>query len=233
MATTKFSSVPIIVSDGNTVPSIDFFDYPVYADIGSGTVAKLSWTTPVATGNAVDYYMLTIKLYNSSNGTYTTLFTGNIGNVNEYYIKSSTLSSVTAANYKLMVYLIAYSKYGTTYNSPESNNSVYVCDACGTYVKVSTGYTQPIMKRTIAFAKLGYKVLTDENGKTLVGEDGKAIYGKISSVQDNSSGWTPMQDFYAKTTDGSWRPSDIQYEVLTDSSGEIITDSSNNAIYTL
>lgn len=230
---TKFPSVAISASAGNTVPVIDFFDYPVFPNIGSGTVARLSWNTPTATDNAVDYYVLTIKVYDFNNGAYTTLFTGNIGNVNEYYITSSLLSAVTLVNYKLYVYITAYSKYGTAYNSPESSMNVYVCAACGTYKKVEDGYAQPILKRAIAFAKLGYRVLKDENGKILMGDDGKALYGKISSAQDTESGWTPMQDFYTKTYDGSWQQSDIRYEVLTDASGAIITDSNNDPIYTL
>lgn len=143
------------------------------------------------------------------------------------------LSPVTLANYKLQVYLTAVSKYGAAYNSTISNITVYVCAACGTYMKVTDGYVQPVMKRTIAFAKLGYKILYGEDGKALTAEDGKLIYGKSSSVQANDSGWTPMQDFYTKDPSGNWQASDITYEILTDSDGEIITDSTNNAIYTL
>ena len=230
---TKFPSITINVSDGNTVPAIDFFDYPVFPDIGSGTVARLYWNTPVATGNAVDYYKLTIKLYDESAKTYSTIFSANIGDVNEYYITSAMLANVNHANYKLYVYLTAYSKYGTAYNSPESSINVYVSDACGTYTKTTDGYKQPIMKRTIAFAKLGYRVLKDEAGKALVAEDGEVLYGKASSVQDNHDGWTPMQVFYTKTADGSWKPSDIRYEALADQSGEVITDVNGEIIYVL
>jgi hypothetical protein len=161
------------------------------------------------------------------------LFSENIGNVNEYYITSAMLSPVTLANYKLQVYLTAVSKYGAAYNSTISNITVYVCAACGTYMKVTDGYLQPIMKRTIAFAKLGYKVLCAEDGKVLTADDGVPLYGKSSSVQANDSGWTPMQDFYTKDPSGNWQASDITYEVLTDSNGEIITDSNNAAIYVL
>lgn len=230
---TKFSSVTINVSDGNTVPSIDFFEYPVFPDIGSGTVARLYWSTPTASDNSVAHYELSLKAYDSANGSYLTLFSKNIGDINEFYITSDMLKTVTFANYKLYAYLTACSKYGTAYDSPESSIMIYISDACGTYVKVTDGYKQPIMKRTIAFAKLGYRVLTDENGKVITGQDGKVIYGKASSVQHNTTGWTPMEDFYTKTLDGSWQASDIRYEVLTDTSGEIITDANNSAIYTL
>lgn len=233
MAITKFSSIQLNVSDGNTVPAIDFLEYPVFPDIGSGTVARLYWDTPVASGNTVDYYKLTITAYIPSSNSYLSVFTGNIGTVNEYYITSSLLSSVKLANYKLYVYLTAISKYGATYDSPTSNTVVYVCDACGTYIKVSDGYTQPIMKRSVAFAKLGYKLLHGEDGKILTDENGKALYGKASSVQDDENGWTPMQDFCTKDQEGNWQKSDIRYEVLVDNTGTIITDSNNNAIYTL
>lgn len=230
---TKFSSVTINVSDGNTVPSIDFLDYPIFPDIGSGTVARLYWSTPTASGNSVAYYELVLKAYSSTDGSYLTLFSKNIGDINEFYITSDMLTAAPSANYKLYVYLTAVSNLGTAYNSPTSNIVILVCAACGTYVKVEDGYSQPIMKRTIAFAKLGYRVLTDNNGKALVGQDGKVMYGKASSVQHNTAGWTPMEDFYTKTLGGSWQASDIQYEVLTDANGEIVTDSNDNTIYTL
>lgn len=229
----KFSTVTPTISDGNTVPAIDFFDYPVFADIGTGTVAKISWTAPVAMYNMIDYYDLTIKVYDSDLGNYLILRTGSVGNVNEYYITSSLLSAVTLANYKLYIDLTAVSKYGMAYNSSQSTTVVYVSSACGTYMKVTEGYSQPIMKRTIAFAKLGYRMLYGEDGKALTADDGKLLYGKSSSVQANDSGWTPMQDFYTKDPNGNWQASDIAYEVLTDSNGEIITDSNNSAIYIL
>ena len=230
---TKFPSVTINVSDGNTVPAIDFFDYPVFPDIGSGTVARLYWSTPTASGNSVDYYNLVIKVYDPTSDSILTLFSKNIGCVNEFYLTSTMLASVTLANYKLSIYLTAVSTLGTAYNSPTSEAFVYVCTACGTYMKVEDGYAQPIMKRTIAFAKLGYKVLYDEYGKVLKDEDGKVLYGKSSSVQDDATGWTPMQDFYTRAQDGNWHMSDISYEVLADPSGEIITDSNGDAIYVL
>jgi hypothetical protein len=133
----------------------------------------------------------------------------------------------------MTINLTARSKYGGAYSSPTASSTVYVSKACGTYLKVSEGYAQPVMKRTIAFAQLGYKVLTDASGKAITAADGTQIYGKIVNAQNNTTGWTPMQDFYTKTLDGSWVASDIQYEVLTDSSGEIVTDSEDSAIYTL
>ena len=230
---TKFSSININVSEGNTVPVVDFFDYPVFPDIGSGTVARLSWDTPEASDNAVDYYNLTISIYDASINNYRALFSGSIGNTNEFYITSELLANVTHGNYKLYVSLVAVSKLGAAYNSPTSSTIVYVCTACGTYMKVEDGYTQPVMKRTVAFAKLGYRVLKDQYGKVLTDDYGVALYGKSSSTQDNEAGWTPMQDFYTKDIDGNWHSSDIRYEVLTDANGTIITDTNNDPIYVL
>jgi hypothetical protein len=236
---TKFSSVTINVAQGNTVPAIDFFDYPVFPDIGSGTIVSLYWDTPIAADNSVDYYNLSIKLFDPSLGTYITIFAGSIGNVNEYYITSDMLSSVSLSNYKLYVSIIACSKYGASYNSLETSIPVYVCKASGTYIKAESGYKQPVMKRSIAFAKLGYRVLKDEYGKVLRattddgGADGPILYGKASSVQDDTDGWTPMSAFYATIADGTWQASDIRYEVLTDENGEIITDQNGEYIYTL
>jgi hypothetical protein len=114
------------------------------------------------------------------------------------------------------------------------------------------------MKRAIAFAKLDYPVLTDESGKQIVGSDGSVIHTKVSNVQDDTSGWTLMQNFYAagsgtsaalydsdgkaivdlnnrqiRLTTPAWLESDIAFEVLTDSIGEIITDINNENIYVL
>ena len=230
---TKFTNVTFNVSEGNTVPAIDYIDYPIFPNIGSGTIAKLSWSTPVASGNAVDYYKLDIMAYNLATGSYTTVFSGSIGNVNEYYITSSLLSAVGLANYKLYIYLSAISKYGAAYDSPASSKIIYICDACGTYMKVTDGYSQPVMKRTVAFANLGYKVLYDDNGKVVTDANGKTMYIKSSSVQDLDSGWAPMQDFYTKDASGNWHTSDIQYEALVDANSDVVTDINNEIVYVL
>jgi hypothetical protein len=230
----KFPAVIATANAGNTVAAIEFFtDHDVYADIGTGTVVKLTWDTPVVENNEVDYYSMTINVYNPANASYSTIFNGRIGNVNEYYLTSEHLSRVKHANYKMNIHLTARSKFGGAYDSPTANSTVYVSKSCGTYIEVSEGFKEPIMKRTIAFAQLGYRVLTDASGKALIADDGNPLYGKIVNAQNNNTGWTPMQEFYTKTVDDFWVTSDIRYEVLTDSNGEIITDSSNEAIYTL
>jgi hypothetical protein len=230
---TKFSSLAVTISDGNTVPSIIVDGTPYYVDIGSGTVLRVSWATPTATDNAVDKYSIYIAAQDTISNTLKVLLNTHIGNVNEYYITSDMLSTINNDKYKLTIQVIARSKYGSNYDSPPRVVYPYVCKGCGTYVKVTDGYKQPIMKRAVAFTKLGYVLLQDAEGKTLYDADNKALYAKISSTQDTETDWALMKKFYSKDSNGAWHESDIQYEVLTDSNGEIITDSSNNPIYTL
>ena len=42
-----------------------------------------------------------------------------------------------------------------------------------------------------------------------------------------------MQEFSSKNANGTWQESDISYEVLTDSNGDIVTDANNSPIYLL
>ena len=92
---------------------------------------------------------------------------------------------------------------------------------------------QPILKRTLAFAKLGYVAITDKDGKQIKTADGQAIYAKSASAQDSASGWALMQEFYSKDATNKWQVSDTRYEILTDTNGEIITDVNNSPVYTL
>jgi hypothetical protein len=115
---------------------------------------------------------------------------------------------------------------------------------------------QPIMKRSLAFAKLPYLSLLDETGNVITDATGNALFCKVSSVQDDTSGWTLMQEFYAKSAKkvtlldltgktlmdsnekalyalAQWQQSDIRYEVLLDINGEIITDLNNDHVYIL
>ena len=156
----------------------------------------------------------------------------------------------------MLISVEAISKYGETYNCTSNIKTVFVSRGSGTYIKVTDGYTQPIMKRAIAFAKLNYVALLDEAGKPILGTDGKAMYTKASSTQDESIGWALMQEFYSidpntgavydsrgrAITDSNgvavgiagngWQKSDIRYEVLT-YNGEIVTDANNEPIYVL
>jgi hypothetical protein len=101
---------------------------------------------------------------------------------------------------------------------------------------VEDGYYQPIMKRTIAFTKLDLQELLDADGKQVLDANGNPLYIKTSSVQDDKTGWTLLQELYALDSEQpgtSWQQNDIQYEVLTDINGEIITDLTNENIYVL
>lgn len=230
---TKFPSPVVTVSDGNTVPSITVDGIPCYVDIGSGTVLRVSWATPVATGNTVETYNLFVTAFDMTSNAPKVLINTDIGVVNEYYITSDLLSVINNDKYKLTIQVIARSVHGSAYDSSSAIVYPYVCKGCGTYVKVADGYKQPIMKRAVAFTKLGYVLLKDNEGKVLYDADNKALYAKMSSTQDTETDWALMKKFYSKDSNGAWHESDIKYEVLTDSNGEIITDSNNNPIYIL
>ena len=60
MAISAFSNLAITISDGGTVPSLDYLSTKTYVNIGSGNVLKVSWNTPTATNNAVDSYKIYI-----------------------------------------------------------------------------------------------------------------------------------------------------------------------------
>jgi hypothetical protein len=233
LAINAFSNLTISVSDGGTVPSLDYLTNKTFVDIGSGNVLKVSWNTPTATNNAVDNYKLTIVRYDSASSSYKSLYSANIGNVNEYYVKSSLFSSLKQSYIPLRIYVEAISKYGTAYNGTSNVKLVSVSKGYGMYTRVTEGYKQPIMKRTLGFAKLDYLTLADATGKAITAADGEVLYGKASSVQDDTTGWTLMQEFYSKAADGSWQSSDIAYEALTDSNGEVVTDINSDIVYVL
>lgn len=233
MAITAFSNFSITISDGGTVPSIDYLTNKTYVNIGSGNVFKISWTTPTATNNAVDNYKLYILKYDTTSASYKSFYSTNIGNVNEFYAKADLFNSITQGFVKLQVYIEVISKYGSAYNCISNIASINVGKGCGTYVRVSEGYKQPIMKRAIAFAKLNYKILAAEDGTPFTDTDGKLIQTKVSGAQDDSVGWTLMQEFHTKDANKNWQVSDITYEVMLDTNGEIITDTNGDAIYVL
>jgi hypothetical protein len=225
--------VTIAASEGNTVPSTDILGYKAYVDIGSGTVLRLFWPTPVASGNIVDSYTLNITTCDTSDGSLKTLLNTNIGKVNEYYINSELLDSITKATLQLSIKLTANSAKGSVYSGTSSVLTVNIARGCGTYIEVTSTYPQPIMKRAIAFSKLDYKALTDSQGQVLQDSEGKTLYVKMSRAQASESEWTLMQEFNSKNAGNVWKTSDIRYEVLTDSSGELITDVNNHPIYVL
>ena len=228
-----FSKVVPVVTEGNTVPSIDILGNKTFVDIGSGTVLKLYWDTPIAQNNAIDYYTLYLYTYDNISNLYQTIIKSNIGNVNEFYINSSLLTSVKQDHYQLYIQLTANSKYGEAYSVTSEVITVNISKGCGTYVKADRGYPQPIMKRALAFARLGYEVLTDAEGVALKDSEGKLLYVKVARAQDTEIGWSLMQEFCARDSESFWQNSDIQYEILTNEQGEIITDINNEPIYVL
>ncbi len=257
MAINAFSNLSLIITGGGTIPSLDYLSNEVYVDIGSGNVLKVAWSTPTAENNIVDSFRLCLRYFDTYTGDVIPIFNANIGLVNEFYITSSMLSTIPHSFYKLAIYVEAVSSFGAEYNCSSSIYTPYVSKGCGTYMKVEEGYTQPIMKRSLAFAKLDYLELFDEAGDNLLDADGNPLFGKVSSVQDDSVGWTLMQEFYSEglretvlqdatgrlvvdstgktiSIDApSWQQSDIQYEVLTDSAGEIVIDINNETVYVL
>lgn len=238
----KFPNIVLQIQDGNTVPSTDILDQKTYVDIGSGTVARLFWNAPTATGNIVDYYKLTIKQYDRDTDSYYTVFEDNINNVNEFYINSSLLSQIELPRYQLKVFLTARSLYGSIYDSDSNTLTLNISRGCGLYVKDNTLYPQPVMKRAIAFVlvpgqgnTMVYRALADADGRLLTDVNDRQLYVKVSeltrSVENYS--WDIMQEFYFKNASEKWCLGDISYEVLTDASGEIIVDLNNDPIYVL
>ena len=255
----KFNSDELIISasDGGTVPSIDIFDGKTYIDIGSGNVLKLSWALNHAAGiNKVDHYNLTLQAFNVNTGISTELFSNNIGNINEFYITSDLLSKIDLVKYELRVYLEAKSIYGEKYSCASDVLIFNIAKGCGIYTKVNNG-NGLIMKRSVALAKLKNVALKDAEGKAIKAADGTQLYAKSASVQNTSSCWALMQEFYSKVSDevalldasgrtivdangraiyidvNTWLKSDIEYEVLYNLDGEIITDIEQENIYVL
>ena len=259
MAITAFSNLTLRVSNGGTVPSLDYLDTETYVNIGSGNVLKLSWNTPTAANNAVDSYTVTILVYDSLSTSYGLLYRANVGNVNEFFVKASLFDAIPQSFITLRIYVYANSRYGATYSCTSNTEQVNVSRGCGTYTKVASAYSAHIMKRSLAFTKLNFIELVAADGTPITDTHGNALFGKASSMQDSHTGWALMQEFllkcpdllvladingtelldnsgllmYAKGTDTTWAPSDIRYEVLTDSNGEVITDINNQSIFVL
>ena len=233
MAIEAFSNLSMIVSNGGTVPSIDYLFYKTYVNIGSGNVLKISWNAPTAANNLVDSYKIYILIYDPASASYQYLYNKNIGNVNEFYLKSTLLNTVSQSFMQLYMYVEAVSAYGAQYNGISNIEYVYVSRGCSSYINVEEGYTQPIMKRTLAFAKVDYVAFVDDSGVEITDDNGDIIYLKASSTQDDTNGWTLMQEFHTKDSNNIWKVSDASYEVLTDSNGEIITDQNNDIVYLL
>ena len=233
MAIKAFSDFTMTISDGGTVPSVDYLQNKTYINIGSGNILKMSWDAPVAEDNAVDSYVVHILAYDTNSASYRPFYTVNIGNVNEYYLKSNLFNTTEKVFFQLHIYIEVISKYGAAYNCVSNVESINVSKGCGTFTKVSTEDSQPVMKRSVAFAKLDLLPLYAEDGTQVTDSSGTTILGKLSNVQDEASGWTLMQEFKARDANGNWHDSDIKYEILTNTIGEAVTDINNEIIYIL
>lgn len=188
-----FAPPLISTGDGNTIPSTEIYGTKMYVDIGSGDICRLYWSTPTAANNILSGYILALV----ANGN--TIFSKDIGKVNEFYITSEMLPE----NHNLAgisVFLTPVSQYGGAYVEGSGNATILLKRGCGLYTKVTEGYKQPIMKRALAFIKkvdgtwvlasevfakdinsswresdIKYEVLTDANGE-VINFSGEPIY---------------------------------------------------------
>ena len=209
---TSFSLPPITVTNAGTVPTTNINGEEAFLNIGTGDVLKISWPKPTASNNEISSYY--IEIYPSENDPYYTEDANGYfnywygGNVNEVYIPAAELNPGGPGIHKFTIYFDVYSKFGHYYSANDSNFAEYtfVNNCHGAYIKLDRehGYPQPVMKRAVAF------------------------------VKDPASGeWKLCQGAFHKNPAGEWKTGDISYEVLMDQNGEIITDSSNEPIYTL
>jgi hypothetical protein len=230
------SNLVLNIKDGSTIASTNIYgaDKKTYINIGSGNVFKLEWGTPALANDNIDRYSLVIKRYDPTLNVYYNIFDKNIGLVNEFFVDSPMLP-VLPEQYMLSVYLVAYGKQGSVVTSNVINP--YVSKGSGTYVKVEAGYAQSIMKRALAFANAPttnetVAVLMDSNGEELVAADDEPLTVEFTRLLSSAT-WNVMQEGYTKDAEGNWRANDIEYEVLVDSSGNIITDENGESIYVL
>ncbi len=232
------SNLILSILDGSTISSTEIYgvDKKTYINIGSGNIFKLSWTTPTLTNDVVDRYSLIIKRHDTTLNVYYDIVNKNIGLINEFYVDSFMLPAVPL-QYMLSIYVVAYGKHGSVMTSNVKNP--YISKGTGTYVKVTpAGYKQPILKRAIAFANAptsdqDVAILVDSTGEELIAaEDDEPLTAAFTRVLSSKT-WNVMQEGYTKDTEGSWRTNNIEYEVLVDETGEIITDSANKPIYVL
>ena len=236
------SNLILSIEDGSTIASTEIYgaDKKTYINIGSGNVFKLHWETPTLTNNdTVNHYNLVIKRHDITLNVYYDIFDKNIGLVNSFYVDSSLLPTLPE-QYMLSIYAVAYCNSGRVITSNVKNP--YISRGSGTYVKVTpNGYAQPIMKRALALANAPTSndpvvALLDSTGVALMALDSNenpiALEAEATRVL-SSTDWNIMQIGYTKGADGAWHTNDIEYEVLVDANGEIITNEANEPIYTL
>ncbi len=236
------SNLTLNIKDGSTIASTNIYgaDKKTYINIGSGNVFKLEWVTPVLTNDNIDRYSLVIKRYYPTLNVYYDIFDKNIGLVNEFFVDSPMLPALPE-QYMLSIYLVAYGKQGSVVTSNVINP--YISKGSGTYVKVegdeSITYKQPIMKRALAFANVPTPDektvrVVDSNGNEvpILDSEGSQVQLEATRILSSET-WNVMQEGYTKAADGTWRATDIKYEVLVDETGDIIVDSNNKPIYVL
>ena len=251
------SNLALDIKDGSTIASTQIYgkDKKTYINIGSGNVFKLEWSTPTLTNDTVDCYSLIIKRHDTTLNVYYDIFNKNIGLVNEFYVDSSLLP-VVPLQYMLSIYVVAYGKQGSIITSNVVNT--YISKGSGTYVKVEDGYTQPIMKRALAFVYTPDTLVTadgstiidnegntiyaldesvlktedtlvDFNGGELTDSNGELLIAKVTKVLSSTT-CNVVQEGYTKEAEGNWHTNDNKYEVLVDKNGEIVTSKDNEPI---
>ena len=234
MAITAFSNFTIAVSETGTVPALDYSTGKIYVDIGSGTIARVYWDTPVASGNAVASYTIHILYYDKSVAAYKSLYSKNIGNVNEFYLTSDIIQTIQPSFVQLQVYVEANSIHGMAYNCTSNIQTLRIGKGSGCYINVVTNGEQKNFKRALGFAKLDFvPLINSATGEQVLDAEGRPITCIVSSVQDPDTGWTLMQEFYTRdaANQSEWKLSDMQYEALTDTANESIMDINDETIY--
>lgn len=225
------SNLNLTISEGGTIASTKIYGPKTYINTRSGNVFKLSWDAPIVSDESINSYRVVLRRYDSVINTYYDVFNKNVGKVTEFYVESSILTNIALPQYQLSIYVVAQGQ-NNTYTSDIKNT--FVSNGGGNYVKVSDGYTQPIMKRALAFANAGAQTsksefsLMDSNGKALVDANGETLTAKATKLLEiPESGWAVVQKSYVKDASGSWRANDIKYEILVDVNGNIIYLDSN------
>lgn len=230
------SNFVLTVSDGSTIASTEIYgsDKKTYVNTGSGNIFKLAWTAI----EEADQYRIVIKRHDTVLNVYYDILDKAVGLVNEFYVDSSLLPALPL-QYMLSIYVVAYGKQENIITTSNIVNP-YVSKGTGTYVKVTPeGYKQPIMKRAIAFVKALVPTILpafalDENGNevALFDENDNELSIDATNLLVNAD-WNIAQEYYVKDANGTWQPGDIRHEILVDKDGYIITDSTDDPIYTL
>lgn len=210
---TTLSTPVLTITNAGTVPSTNILGQETFLNIGTGDVLKFSWSSVSGTNNEVSNYGL--WLYPADDDPYYTngtddYFDYSFSNLaNECYVPASALNSGGRGWHKFTYEFYASSLYGSYYNSSIiTGTGTFINDCSGVYIKLdstNSNYPQPIMKRAVAFVK-----------------------------EPVSGEWKVCQGaFYKNQASSTWKASDISYEVLVDQNNEVITDTSNEPIYTL